>query len=144
MLVKQLSVFIENRAGRLEEISKVLTKNGVNIISFSLADTNEFGLMRMVVTKPEIAKAALKDEGYSAMLSDVIAVRMKHKVGMLQEILKVLSAEELNIEYMYVLSTEPDTSSMIVKVSDMEKAKQAIADKKIEVLAPETVYGLAE
>lgn len=144
MLVKQLSVFIENRAGRLEEISKVLTKNGVNIISFSLADTNEFGLMRMVVTKPEIAKAALKDEGYSAMLSDVIAVRMKHKVGMLQEILKVLSAEELNIEYMYVLSTEPNTSSMIVKVSDMEKAKQAIADKKIEVLAPETVYGLAE
>lgn len=143
MLVKQLSVFIENRAGRLEEISKVLTKNGVNIISFSLADTNEFGLLRMVVTKPEIAKTALKDEGYSAMLSDVIAVRMKHKVGMLQEVLKVISSENLNIEYMYVLSTEPDMSSMIVKVSDMEKAKQAIADGKINVLDVETIYGLA-
>lgn len=144
MLVKQLSVFIENRTGRLEEIANVLTKKDVNIISFSLADTNEFGLLRMIVTKPETARDALKEEGYSAMLSDVIAVRMKHKVGKLQEILQILSNGNLNIEYMYVLSTQPETSSMIVKVSDMEKAKQAIAEGKMEVLPPEFVYGLAE
>lgn len=144
MLVKQLSVFIENRTGRLEEIANVLTKKDVNIISFSLADTNEFGLLRMIVTKPETARDALKEEGYSAMLSDVIAVRMKHKVGKLQEILQILSNGNLNIEYMYVLSTQPETSSMIVKVSDMEKAKQAIAEGKMEVLPPEIVYGLAE
>lgn len=144
MVVKQLSVFIENRTGRLQEISEVLKQNGINIISFSLADTNEFGLLRMIVTKPEEAKTVLKAQGLSAMLSDVIAVRMQHKVGMLQSVLKVLSDEDLNIEYMYVLSTEPNTSSMIVKVSDLDKAKQAIDNNKIKVLDSKSVYRLVE
>ena len=90
MFIKQLSVFVENREGRLEDVLAVLKNNGVNIVSLSLADTNEFGMLRLLVNKPGAAREALKNEGFSAKLTDVMAIKLSHRVGMLQELLEVI------------------------------------------------------
>ena len=81
MFVKQLSVFIENREGRLEQVTEVLKEQDINILSLSMADTTEYGMLRMIVSDPDKAKAALREKGFSAMLTDVLAVKLEDKVG---------------------------------------------------------------
>ena len=80
MFIKQLSVFIENQEGRLEQVLEVLKQEGINIISLSLADTSEYGLLRLITSDPAAGQAALKKQGFSAMLTDVLAVRLAHQV----------------------------------------------------------------
>lgn len=142
MFVKQLSVFIENREGRLEQVTEVLKNENVNIVSLSLADTSEYGMLRMIVNDPEKAKKVLKENGFSAMLTDVIAVRLPHEVGMLQKLLNVLYSAEINIEYMYALATGKDNASMIVKTSDGEKALKALEENKMQVFEPLEAYAI--
>lgn len=142
MFIKQLSVFIENREGRLEQVTEVLKRENVNIVSLSLADTSEYGMLRMIVNDPEKAKKVLKGNGFSAMLTDVIAVRLPHEVGMLQKLLKVLYSAEINIEYMYALATGKDNASMIVKTSDGEKALKALEENKMQVFEPLEAYAI--
>ncbi len=81
MFVKQLSVFMENREGRLEKATEILKEHGINICALSMADTMEYGMLRMVVSNPELAKSALRESGFSAMLTDVLAVRLEDQVG---------------------------------------------------------------
>ncbi len=142
MFVKQLSVFIENREGRLEQVTEVLKRENVNIVSLSLADTSEYGMLRMIVNDPEKSKKVLKENGFSAMLTDVIAVRLPHEVGMLQKLLKVLYSADINIEYMYALATGKDNASMIVKTSDGEKALKALEENKMQVFEPLEAYAI--
>ncbi|MDD3220665.1 MAG: ACT domain-containing protein [Lachnospiraceae bacterium] len=144
MFVKQLSVFIENRKGRLEQVTEVLREHNINIVSLSLADTNEYGLLRMIVSDPEAAKNCLKDEGYSAMLTNVIAVCLPHEVGVLQRMLKLLSDAELNVEYMYALTTRGDNGAMIIKTSNPEVAAQAILDGGMKLYTSEEAYTINE
>ena len=103
MVAKQLSVFIENRQGRLGEVLKVLKTNGVNILSLSLADTTEYGLLRLIVNNPELGKEKLAEDGFSTMLTDVIILQINHEAGSLQGLLQILSDSDVNIEYMYGL-----------------------------------------
>lgn len=140
MFVKQLSVFIENKEGRLEQVSEVLANYNINIVSVSLADTSEYGVLRMIVSDPVQGKQVLKEEGFSAMLTDVIAVRLPHEVGMLQKLLNVLCNADINIEYMYALATGKDNASMIVKASDADKALQVLEENNMDVYAPEQAY----
>lgn len=133
-MIKQLSVFIENRAGRMEQVTSILQRNGINITSLSLADTTEFGMLRMIVTKPEEAKNMLKEEGISAMLTDVLAVRLPNKPGVLHQFLTEMKG--INIEYMYVLSTKED-GAMILKVSDMEKTMEALENGSFTLIGEE-------
>ena len=97
--MKQLSVFIENREGRLEDVLNLLKEENINIISLSLADTSDYGMLRLIVSDPQKGREALKENGFSATLNDVVAVTLPHKVGALQEILHVLCKESLNVEY---------------------------------------------
>lgn len=140
MFVKQLSVFIENREGRLDQVTEVLASNKINIQSFSLADTSEYGLLRMIVSEPEKAKEILKENGFSAMLSDVLAVKLDNETGMLQNLLKAFSGLDINIEYMYVLATGKDDSSIVIKVNNPELAYKALKDSNIEMYEPEAAY----
>ncbi len=140
MFIKQLTVFIENREGRLEKVSETLKANDINISSLSLADTSEYGLLRMIVSDPEKAKKVLKESGFSAMLTDVIAVRIADKVGMLQALLKALSDKTLNIEYMYALTNGSDDAAMIIKVNNPENAVEAIKCSNLELVTPEEAY----
>ncbi len=124
MTSKQISVFIENRNGRLKEILHVLKESGVNILSMSLADTAEYGLLRIIADKAEAGKAALTAAGFSCMLSDVFIVQVPHAPGALQKILEIIAEEELGVEYMYGLSAAHDGASIVVKISNAEKAEE--------------------
>ena len=134
MYLKQLSVFIENREGRLEEVLDVLKQHDVNIVSLSLADTSDYGLLRLLVTKPEEGRAASVENGFSAMLTDVLGVKLCHRVGYLQELLEVICKNHINIEYMYALSTGTDDASIVLKTSDLEKAAEVLKETDVELV----------
>ena len=139
MYIKQLSVFIENREGRLEEVLDVLKKSDVNIVSLSLSDTSDYGLLRLLVTKPEEGKAALLENGFSAMLTDVLGIKLRHRVGQLQELLEVICKSHINIEYMYALSTGTDDASIVIKTSDLEKAAEVLKETDVELVSAEEI-----
>jgi len=121
MFAKQLTVFIENRSGRLSEVLNVLKQNNVNIISLSLADTTEFGLLRLIVDNALLGKEKLTENGFSSLLSDVSIIRIPHKVGSLQNLLKIIDDNKVNIEYMYGLSIEGEEAYVVLKASDTQK-----------------------
>ncbi|MBP3603305.1 MAG: amino acid-binding protein [Lachnospiraceae bacterium] len=126
MTIKQLSVFLENREGRLEEVLNTLKEEKINIISLSLADTSDYGMLRILVEEPERGKDALKAKGFSATLSDIVAVTLPHKIGALQETLHILYEAGINIEYMYALCTTTDEAAIAIKPSDLQKAVEAL------------------
>ncbi len=141
MFVKQLSVFMENREGRLEQATEVLKKEGINIMALSMADTTEYGMLRMVVSDPEKAKTALRERGFSAMLTDVLAVRLEDRVGELHKLTHVLCSRGLNIEYMYALASG-DCRAMIVKASDGAAAAGAVAEEGLALYDSKEMYGI--
>ena len=140
MYLKQLSVFLENREGRLEDVLKVLKDTNVNIVSMSLADTSDYGLLRLLVDKPQAGKDALQAEGFSAMLTDVMGVRLSHKVGQLQELSQVICDSHINIEYMYALSTGTDDASVVIKTSDLAKASELLEKTEVELVAASEIH----
>ena len=143
MQAKQLSVFIENREGRLDEVLAVIKAAGVNILSLSLADTSEYGLLRLIVNEPEKADAALKQGGFSSMLTGVLVVRLDNKVGSLQDFLAVLAKANINLEYMYGLTIEKGgKASLVIKASDLAKAEETLLKAGAELLSNEDIYRL--
>jgi len=132
MFVKQLSVFMENREGRLEKTTEVLKSQNINILSLSMADTTEYGMLRMVVSDPELARTALRENGFSAMLTDVLAVKLEDKVGELHKLTHILCTQGINIEYMYALASA-DRRAMIVKASDGGAAAEALQAGGLEL-----------
>lgn len=139
MYMKQLSIFIENREGRLEEVLAVLKQNNVNIVSLSLADTSDYGLLRLLVNDPKTGKEALQEKGFSAMLTDVLGIRLSHRVGQLQELLELICKANINIEYMYALSTGTDDASIVIKTSDLEKAAELLKETDVELISAEEI-----
>ena len=136
MYIKQLTVFLENRTGRLGEVLGVLKNSDVNIVSMSLADTSDFGLLRLLVDKPQDGKEALQKEGFSAMLTDVLGVRLSHRVGKLQELLEVICQSDINVEYMYALSTGTEDASVVIKTSELDKAAELLGKTAVELVSP--------
>ena len=134
MTATQLSVFIENRQGRLGEVLRVLKAGGVNILSMSLADTTEYGLLRLIVNNPEAGKDALIAEGFSSMVTEVMIIKIPHKAGALQEILEIVASKNINVEYMYGLSIDGADASVVMKTNDLVLAKEVFKDYKIETL----------
>ena len=142
MVAKQLSVFIENRQGRLGEVLDVLKKNGVNILSLSLADTTEYGLLRLIVNNPELGKEKLSGAGFSTMLTDVIVLKINHKAGSLQGLLGVLDKENINVEYMYGLSIDGDQASVVLKTSNIKKAESVFENSGVSMLSSSDIATL--
>lgn len=126
MFIKQVSVFLENREGSMKDVAKVLNENKISIISFSLADTSEYGMLRLIVSEPEVARDILKEAGFSSMLTDVLAVRMENGFMNLTGLLDILSEADINIEYMYAISNLKDTPALILKLSNSVKAMKAL------------------
>lgn len=142
MVIKQLSVFIENREGRLERVTQTLSERNINIVSFSLADTSEYGMLRMIVSDPEEGKKVLKEEGFSAMLTDVIAVKILQKPGTLHEVLRILFEAGLSVEYMYTLTTAGKNTSIIMKLSDVNIALTVLEANGYEVCSVQEAYDI--
>ncbi len=139
MTANQLSVFIENRQGRLGEVLRVLKENNVNIFSLSLADTTEYGLLRVIVNNPEHARDTLIEAGFSSMLTEVLIIKIPHVAGSLQKILEVIADNGVNIEYMYGLSVEAEDASIVMKTNDLESACRVLRDAKIETMSIEEI-----
>ncbi len=139
MISKQLSVFIENRQGRLGEVLAVLKKNKTNILSLSLADTTEFGLLRLIVVNPSSAAEKLVQEGFSATLTDVLVVKILHQSGSLQNLLEILSSNNIDIEYMYGLSIEGENATVVLKASDLSAADNLLIKNGYSTLSTEEV-----
>ncbi|MBE6535815.1 MAG: amino acid-binding protein [Ruminococcaceae bacterium] len=142
MFAKQLTVFIENRSGRLSEVLGVLKDNDVNILSLSLADTTEFGLLRLIVDNAARGKEKLTENGFSSLLSDVSIIQIPHKVGSLQELLKVIDANGINIEYMYGLSIESDEAYVVLKASDVQKVDGILSANGINTISCEDLANI--
>ena len=137
MFVNQLSVFIDNREGRLEKVLETLKRSNVNIISLSLADTSDYGLLRMIVSDAKAGKDALKAEGFSAMLTPVLAIKLAHKVGQLQILLSEICKAGINIEYTYALATGTDDACIVIKTADLEKAAAVLEKTGVELITSE-------
>lgn len=142
MFAKQLTVFIENRSGRLSEVLGVLRDAEVNILSLSLADTTEFGLLRLIVDNAASGKEVLTQRGFSSLLSDVLIIEIPHKAGSLQKFLASVDEGGVNIEYMYGLSIESKDAYIVIKVSDNEKIEKILAKTGVKTLSCEELKNI--
>jgi len=143
MQVKQISVFVENRAGRLEKTTAVLAEANINIRALSLADTSDFGILRLIVDKPAEAEKALHEAGFTVRTTDVIACMISDKPGGLHEMLTLFANLGVSIEYMYAFFTkQTDRAIMIIRVEEPEKAIQILHKGGVELLRGEQVYSM--
>ena len=125
MIVKQLSVFLENRAGRVNEVAKVLAANGVDMSAFSLAESSDFGILRILVSDNDIAKKALKDASFAVKESDVVCVEVSNKPGALLEIVEGISSKNISIEYMYAFA-QGEKANIVIKTADIDACVNAL------------------
>lgn len=137
MFIKQLSVFLENTEGRLDEVLKILSAGGINLISASLADTMEYGVLRLICEEPERAKQVLKDAGIAARLDDVVAVVVPDAVGSLAKVVAMLHAAGLNISYIYGLSIGEEGAPIVIRTNDNAKAEALINAAGVKTLGME-------
>lgn len=142
MFAKQLTVFIENRSGRLSEVLGVLKSSNVNILSLSLADTTEFGLLRLIVDNASLGKEKLQENGFSSLLSDVLIIKIPHKAGSLQKLLEAIDNGGVNVEYMYGLSIESDEAYVVLKVTETDKIDEILNKNGVKTLTCEELAGL--
>ncbi len=142
MLAKQLSVFIENRQGRLSEVLNVLKQNSVNILSISLADTTEYGLLRLIVNDAEKGKDMLAKEGFSSLISDILIVEIPHKAGSLQSLLEGLDNSDINVEYMYGLSINGEGAFVVLKASNLQEADKIISSYGVKTVSTDMLTTL--
>lgn len=127
MIIKQLSVFVENKEGKMLAITRILKDNGINIRTLSLADTTEFGVLRLIVSDAEKAKAVLKEAGFTASLTDVLAINSTDRIGFLHDMLELLDGRNTSIEYMYTLPTD-SAPIIILKVAEPEKVEKILEE----------------
>jgi hypothetical protein len=134
MKIKQISVFLENKKGRLYEALKVLQEGGINIRALSIADTSEFGILRMIVDRPEEAKKALEEKGFTAKLTNVVAVGVKDEPGGLAAVLAYLYEADLNVEYVYAFVKKAGEEAIVVmRTSNLEKTVAVLQEKGAKI-----------
>jgi hypothetical protein len=135
MKLTQISIFLENRKGRLYEVCSLLGKNKINIRALTVAESEEFGILRIVVDKPESAAAVLKKNGFVASLTDIVAVEVEDKPGGLASILKVFSQHDINVEYMYgFVEKKSDKALLVFRFDEPDKAISLLKKNKITVV----------
>ncbi|MFP4382091.1 MAG: ACT domain-containing protein [Candidatus Sumerlaeia bacterium] len=140
MQLKQLSVFMENRSGRLAEIMRVIADAGVNIRALSLADTSDFGILRVLVDKPDEAIASLNKAGLTVRATDVVAVEIADRPGGLATVLALLQGSEINVEYMYAfLERYKENAILVFRFEDPAKAIEILQEANIKVFTPEEI-----
>ena len=143
MKVEQLSIFIENKSGRLAEIARILGDTGINIRALSLADTADFGILRLIVNDREKAKQVLKEKGFTVSKTEVVAVEVPDRPGGLSEILKTLDSESINVEYMYAFVERCGENAVIIfRFDETEKAITTLQNKGFNILDGERLYNM--
>ncbi len=129
MIIKQLSVFLENRVGRTKEVTSVLAKAGIDILAFSTADMIEFGVLRIVVDEVGKAQEVLKEAGFATIVTDVVSVVCPNETGALAGLLDKIAANDISVEYMYALQ-QGDQARAIIRPSDLAKCESILEGNK--------------
>ena len=140
MKAEQLSVFLENRAGRLAEVTHTLAEAGVNIRALSLADTSDFGILRLIVCDPDLAKQTLKEKGFTLGRTSVVAVEVPDRPGGLDSVLQLVSKHDINVEYMYAfLQREKGGAILIFRFDKVDQAIELLKENKFTILPPDEI-----
>jgi hypothetical protein len=143
MKVEQISIFIENKSGRLAEISKILGNGGINIRALSLADTSDFGILRLIVNDVEKAKQILKERGFTVSKTEVVAVEVPDRPGGLAQILETLDSATINVEYMYAFVERCGENAVIIfRFDEADKAISVLNTNNFNVLQGERLYSM--
>ena len=143
MFIKQISIFVENKPGRLSKVAKLLGENGIDIRALSVADTRDFGILRLIVTNPDAACEVLKNAECTVSINNVIAIGIKDEPGGLAEVMEALYAANISIEYMYAfLSKSDDQACVILRVDNNDKAIEAMKENDFKVLTSKEVYDM--
>jgi hypothetical protein len=140
MIIQQLSVFLENKSGRLTEVTDTLGELGINISALSIADTADYGILRMIVAQPEKAIEALRTRGFSVSLTEVICVVIEDTPGSLALVLRLLSDHEVSIEYMYAFAFG-DKAYAVIRTESVEQAIRVLQDNQLELRTSEEIRG---
>lgn len=132
--VREISVFAENKPGKIEKITGLLAKEGINILAISIASTNGFGIIKFIVDKMELAYQKLKESGFTVSLNEVLAIEMKDRPGQIHEIAQILLRNEINMENAYVFVEETRKQAyFIVQVKDIERAKRLLEKENLKL-----------
>lgn len=135
MLVNQIAVFLENRKGRVGDFAKVLADNKIDLVSMSIADTKEFGILRAITRDNALAVKVLREAGFTVTSSDLIGIEVEDRAGGLSEVLEILNKGDVAIEYLYSYArTEAKKAIILLKVSDIDSAIKVIKESNIKVL----------
>ena len=127
MIIKQISVFVENKFGRLAKITQVLSQNNIDIEALTLADTTDYGILRIIVDKPELALSSLKESGIVAKSTEVISTEIDNTPGGLSKVLSKLEENDITVEYMYAfVGKENHIAHMVVKTDNLEKTDEVL------------------
>ncbi|ABB22955.1 ACT domain-containing protein [Pelodictyon luteolum] len=142
MIIRQLSVFLENRTGRLTELTGVLAENGINISAFSIADSTDFGILRMIVGKPELAENVLRQKGFAVKVTDVICLIVPDKPGSLHHALGILSENDVAIDYMYAFSSAEGRATVVIRTAVPQAAIRVLSQHRLELVQAGDIYQL--
>mgnify|MGYP000025824293 CR=1 FL=1 len=136
MLVKQLSVFMENRPGRLYKLTNALGKEGIDFVTLSIADTKDFGIVRFIARDNERAYEILKREGFTVGITELIGIEVEDKPNGLAEVVSLMEEADMNIEYLYsFVLTNHNTAKILMRVEDTDRALKILTDKGIKILS---------
>jgi hypothetical protein len=141
MLIKQLSIFLENKKGRFTEVAKILGDAGINMTAFTVAENSDFGILRLIVSDPEKAKQVLKEHLYAVSATDVICVQCPNKPGALATIMSLITQAGIFVEYMYAFSSG-EKALVIIRPDNLEKAVEVFAENKVDLLAAGELFSL--
>ena len=143
MQIQQLSIFVENKSGRLAEITEIIGKANVDIRAISVADTSDFGILRLIVDKPKEAVESLRAAGLTVSLTSVIAIGIDDKPGEFAKAMRVLADGDIGVEYMYAfISRDKGKAFVILRVLETETAVECLEKNGITLLSAEDVYGM--
>ena len=141
MIIKQLSVFLEDRSGRLTDLTQILSEHEINITALSVAETADYGIVRMVVGKPDIAQEFLRKAGFSVRLTDVVCVNMPDRPGALHEVLKIFANNNVNVDYMYAFSNK-DVALAVIRAANIDNVIEVLEQNQMQLLRQSDIYQL--
>ena len=143
MAIKQLTVFVENKKGTMASVTEILSKNNINIRALSIADTQDFGILRLIVNDVDAAEKMLKEAGYLIKVTDVVGVKIGDAPGKLTEALKVLSENKINLEYLYAFMARTERHAYVVlRVEDNDLAMKALTTSGFHIITEADVEKL--
>lgn len=141
MLIKQLSIFLENKKGRFTEVTTLLGEAGINMTAFTVAENSDFGIVRLIVSDPEKAKTILRENKYAVSATDVICLQTPNEPGALAKVMKIIAGAGISVEYMYAFSFG-NGAVVVIRPDNLEKTIAVLAENKVELLASSELFAL--